>query len=187
MIRNLSVYAFLFSVLVSCAEFKFVNDYDEIIDQGITEFAEQFNTHVKNMGDLAGTPDGTYDANFKTYNALDSKLDVMISRAASTSEGKGCKLEKKVFDRVKTVLKTDTPTELNASEAATTGNSSGCNERLLVLVKQQLSLVKEIHKTTDKCGDKHLSCLRPATSKTALSIANQSINAVSIVETAKKR
>ena len=68
--------------LGGCAGIKLVSDYDEVIDKGITEFAEQFNTHVKNMGDLAGTPDGTYDANLKIYNALESKLDVMIARAS---------------------------------------------------------------------------------------------------------
>ncbi len=170
-----------------CAGIKLVSDYDEVIDKGITEFAEQFNTHVKNMGDLAGTPDGTFDANLKTYNALESKLDVMIARASSASEGKGCKLEKKVFDRVKSLLKNDMPAQMQSNDSAPAGNSNGCNERLLVLVKKQLSSVKTIHQETDKCGEKKLTCLRPATSKTALSIANQSINAVSIVETAKKQ
>jgi len=57
----------------------------------------------------------------------------------------------------------------------------------LVLVKKQLSDIRKIHRDEDKCGEKELSCLRPATAKTALKIANQSINAVSIVETAKKQ
>lgn len=173
--------------LGGCAGIKLVSDYDEVIDKGITEFAEQFNTHVKNMGDLAGTPDGTYDVNLKTYNALESKLDVMIARASAASEGTGCKLEKKVFDRVKNLLTNDMPAEMQSSDTTQTGNSNGCNERLLVLVKKQLSWVKEIHRDHDKCGEKNLTCLRPATSKTALSIANQSINAVSVVETAKKQ
>lgn len=173
--------------LGGCTEIKLVSDYDEVIDKGITEFAEQFNTHVKNMGDLAGTPDGTYDANLKIYNALESKLGVMIARASAAADGKGCRLEKKVFDRVKDLLHDDMPTEMQASDTNQLGNSNGCNERLLILVKKQLFLVKEIHRNTDKCGENSLSCLRPATSKIALSIANQSINAVSVVEMAKKQ
>lgn len=173
--------------LSSCAEQKFLSAYDPVIDQGITQFAEDFNTHIKNMAELAGTPDGTYEANFKTYNALESKLDVMISRASIASEGQSCKLQKKAHDKIKELLKDNIPAELASSDTATNGNESGCNEKLLILVKQQLSLVREIHKTTDKCGDKNLSCLRPTTSKTALSIANQSINAVSVVEAAKKK
>lgn len=174
-------------VISGCAQQKLVGAYDPVIDNGIIAFAEQFNTHVKNMAELAGTPDGTYEANFKTYNALESKLDVMISRASIASEGQSCKLQKKTHDKIKDLLKDNIPAELASSDTATSGNESGCNEKLLILVKQQLSLVREIHKTTDKCGDKNLSCLRPTTSKTALSIANQSINAVSVVEAAKKK
>ena len=169
-----------------CSGIRFVSDYDEVIDKGITEFAEKFNAHIKNMGDYGGTQDGTYKSNLETYNALESKLEVLISRASSASEGKGCKLEKRVFHRVKTLLKNDIPVELQPKNAQKEGNSSGCNERLLVLVKRQLSLVREIHRDSDKCGDKELSCLRPATVKGALNIANQSINAVAIVETAKR-
>lgn len=173
--------------LAACSGIRLVSDYDEVIDKGTSEFAEQFNTHVKNMGDLAGKPDGTYEANLKTYNALESKLDVMIFRASSASEGKGCKLEKKIFDRVKSALRNDVPAELQAGEVAQAGDAGGCNERLLVLVKDQLASIRTIHKDLDKCGEKHISCLRPATAKTALSIANQSINAVSVVEAAKKQ
>ena len=45
-----------------------------------------------------------------------------------------------------------------------------------------------IHRTSDKCSSAsgQISCLRRATAATALKIANQSINAVSIVESAKK-
>jgi hypothetical protein len=185
--KKLSIALVTILALSGCAGIKLISDYDEVIDKGITEFAEQFNTHVKNMGDLAGTPDGTYDANLKTYNALESKLEVMIARASSASEGKGCKLEKKVFDRIKSLLKNNIPAEMQSSDTAQAGNSDGCNERLLVLVKDQLSSVKEIHREADKCGEKKITCLRPATAKTALSIANQSINAVSVVETAKKQ
>lgn len=187
MMKKFFLPTILLLLFTSCAEYKFVSAYDPVIDQGITQFAEEFNTHVKNMGDLAGTPDGTYEANFKTYNALESKLDVMIARVSIASEGKACKLEQKAHDTIKDLLKDNMPVELASSDSAPTGNANGCNEKLLVLVKQQLSLVREIHKTTDKCGDKNLSCLRPATSKTALSIANQSINAVSVVEAAKKK
>lgn len=174
-------------LLSGCAGIRLVSDYDEVIDKGVTDFAEQFNTHIKNMGDLAGTPEGTYDVNLKAYNALESKLDVMIARASAVSESKGCKLEKKVFGRIQSMLKSDMPSEIRSDDTVQTGNAHGCNERLLLLVKKQLDFVKEIHRETDKCGANNLSCLRPATAKTALSIANQSINAVSVVETAKKQ
>ena len=172
--------------LMSCMNIKLISDYDPIIDRGITEFAEQFNTHVKNMGDLAGTPDGTFNANVKTYNALESKLDVMISRASIDAAGSNCKLEQQTYERIQSVLKDNIPAALQSSNTASSGNASGCNTQLLQLVKEQLSFIKQIHRETDKCGEKQLSCLRPATAKTALDIANQSINAAAMIEAAKK-
>lgn len=171
-------------LLGGCAGTRLASNYDEVIDRGITEFAEQFNTHVKNMGDLAGTPAGTYEANRGTYNALDSKLDVLIARASTASEGKGCRLEQKVFVRIKALLNDDMPPQLASDSESENGNPDGCNARLLILVKTQLTFVREIHSDSDKCGA--LSCLRPATAKTALRIANQSISAVSVVEAAKR-
>lgn len=173
--------------LCACSGIRLVSPYDEVIDKGVIEFAEQFNTHVKNMGDLSGTQEGTYEANLKTYNALDSKLDVLIARASAASEGKGCKVEQKLYEQIKKMLQNDIPPDIKSDTSTQTGNTDGCNERLLVLVKDQLETVRKIHKETDKCSDKKLSCIRPASAKTALKIANQSINAVSIVETAKKK
>jgi hypothetical protein len=173
----------------SCTSIRLVSTYDEVIDKGIIDFAEQFNTFVKNMGDAAGKEEGTYDANSKTYNALSSKLDVLIARAASASDGKGCKVETKIYERIDKIMQDKMPSELKQAGQNPNGNEEGCNEKLLVLVQSQLETVKEIHKTSDKCGTSQgtqVSCLRPATVKSILKIANQSINAVSVVETAKK-
>lgn len=186
--RKVLLIAVAVFLTTSCTSIRLVSSYDEVINKGITEFAEQFNTFVKNMGDAAGKEEGTYDANAKTYNALGSKLDVLIARAASASEGKGCKVETKIYEKIDRIMQDKMPPELKQAGQNPGGNEEGCNERLLVLVQSQLELVKEIHKTTDKCETSQgkVSCLRPATVKSILKIANQSINAVSVVETAKK-
>lgn len=173
--------------LCSCQSVRVISPYDDILDRGVVSFSEQLNAFVKNMGDLGGTPEGAYEANRKTYNALEAKLDTLIWRAASASQGHGCKLEQKLYVHIRGILQNDLPPELQPDAAAEKGNTDGCNEWLLVLVKRQLELIKEIHRSTDKCGKQNLSCLRPATVKTALQIVNQSINAVSVVETAKKK
>ncbi len=167
-----------------CLTVRLISDYDEVIDKGTVEFYEQFNTHIKNMGDLGGKNEGTYDNNVQKYNALESKLEGLIARASAAAEGKGCKLENKIYLRVKELLEKDTPLEIQPKKD---GNSNGCNERLLLLVKKQLNFIQEIHQKTDKCGKNNLSCIRPASASTALKIANQSINAVSIIEKAKKQ
>lgn len=176
-------------MLSACGSVRLVSPYDEVIDKGAMELSEQLGTHLKNMGDLAGKPAGTYEANLPTYNAIESKLEVLIARAASAAEGKGCKLEKKIGARVALALQNQLPPEIQAAESNASGNSAGCNEALLTRVQPQLSLIREIHRTTDKCAgasNVQISCLRPATAKSALALINQSINAVSVVETAKK-
>jgi len=175
---------FVTTLLSGCGTIKLVSDYDEVIDKGVIEFSEQLNTHIKNMAELGGKQEGTYNATFKTYNALESKLDVLIGRATVASEGKACKLEAKIFNKVSKVLKNKTPLKLQQGSDATVSSSSACNARLLALVKTQLSKIRLIHRETDKCNG--VSCIRSATSEDLMSIANQSITAVSIVEIAKK-
>lgn len=162
-----------------------VSPYDEVIEKGVVEFYERLNVFVKDLGDAAGRPEGSYAANTKTYNALEARLDVLILRASSRSLGTGCKLEAKVYDKVAKLLDSSMPADMRPQGDAA-GDANGCNTRLLELVKQQLGFIREIHAKTDKCGAPPVSCLRPATAASALKIANQSINAVSVVEAAKR-
>lgn len=173
-------------LLAGCGTIRLVSDYDEVIDKGIGEFSEQLNAHMKNMSELGGKPEGTYDATLKTYNLLDAKLDNLIARAANGSDGKGCKLQATVFSKVSSILKDNIPAGVQQGSDATAATANACSTRLLDLVKQQLASIREIHKTTDKCGPNQLSCIRPATAKDALAIATQSSNAVAVVEAAKK-
>jgi hypothetical protein len=143
---------------------------------------------VKNAGDLAGKPEGTYEATVKGYNALDTKIDILIQRASTASEGKACKLEAKIQAKIAQVLRNDIPAQLRADSQPAEGNAEGCNTRLLEIVKQQLDDVREIHSKTDKCGTPpgQVSCLRKPTSASVTKIVNQSIYAVYIVESSKK-
>jgi hypothetical protein len=172
-------------LLGGCPWGQVVSPYDEVIDKGIVEFYEQFNIFVRDTADAGGKPEGTYQANTRTYNLLETKLDVLILRATSQSQGSGCKLEARVYEKVAKLLDKDMPAELKGGTQPA-GDANGCNARLLQLVKEQLAIIRDIHATTDKCGPAQVSCLRKATAETYLKIANQSINAVSVVEAAKR-
>ena len=174
------------ALVSACGTIRLVSDYDEVIDKGVAEFTEKLGAHVKNMGELAGKPDGTYDATLKTYNELDSKLDTLIARASNSADGNGCKLQVDVLVKIKELLQSQTPPQLQQGTDATPETANACSSRLLVLVKQQLGDIREIHKTADKCGSLGISCLRPDTAETALALATQSANAVAIVEKSKK-
>jgi hypothetical protein len=170
-----------------------VSPYDQVIDIGIVDVSVQLNAFVKDMADAAGTPQGTYDANTRTYNALDAKLDILIARADAASNGQGCKIEKKFYDKISQIMADQMPAELKGAPETASGSADACSSRLLRMVKDQVGDIRKIHSTTDKCRDKsrtdnsQISCLRPATAGTALKIADQSINAVSVVEAAKRK
>jgi hypothetical protein len=175
--------------LGGCPSAPLVSPYDEAIDKGIVEFYEQLNLFIRDVSELAGRPEGTYEANTRQYNRLETKVDVLILRASSASQGAGCRLEARVYEKVAKLLDQDMPAEMKAGAQPEKGDANGCNARLLELVKQQVRIIRDIHKNADKCdapSGKEVSCLRPATAASALKIANQSINAVSVVEAAKR-
>lgn len=190
--KIIMVLFFLF--MTGCTSVQLVSPYDEVIDNGLKEYKESINTLSKNLSDLAGKKEGMYEENFEKYNALEAKIDLLIDRSSLQSSGNGCKLTKNIASKVKKIMEEDMPVDARQKKE---GDSYGCTERLLKLVKAQLDKLQEIHSTTDKCkaiGFKQnsdgipnkVSCLRPATSKTAMKITNQSINAAWVVETAKK-
>jgi len=185
---------FIILSLTGCITVQFVSPYDEVIDNGLKEYKESINTLAKNLSDSAGKMEGTYEENKEKYNALESKIDLLIDRASIQSSGKGCKLTVDLAARVAKIMGNNLPPEVSKKEG---GDSYGCIEWLLILVKKQLTSLQNIHENTDKCTPigikqdengkpKTVSCLRPATSGTAMKITNQSINAAWVVETAKK-
>ena len=182
-------------VATGCANIQLVSPYDEVIDTGLKEYKEEINTLAKNMADSAGKKVGTYDENQEAYNALESKIELLIERAAIQGNGEGCRLTGNVTEKVTKIMKGNSVPIAKGEEE---GDSYGCTVWLLTLIKAQLDSLQMIHRTTDKCNPigyvaeqggqipSKVSCLRAATSGTAMKISNQSINAAWVVETAKK-
>lgn len=167
---------------------RLVSPYDEVIDEGLSEYKEMLNNFVKDMIDFGGTLEGTYEENRDKYNKMETKIDLLIDRASLYSTG-SCKLVDKVTEQLSEKMKDKMPEILKETSQQEGGNSYGCTEKLLRLIKDQLVLLETIHSTTDKCPDgsgNNISCIRKATGPLALDISNQSINAAWIVETAKK-
>ncbi len=181
-------------LMTGCTTVQFVSPYDAVIDNGLKEYKESINTLAKNLADSAGKKEGTYGENKEKYNALESKIDLLIDRASIQSSGKGCKLTVDIATKIEKTMGDKLFLNEDKKEE---GDSYGCTERLLIMVKEQLASLQKIHETIDKCKiieiqqdensePKYVSCLRPATSNSAMKITNQSINAAWVVETAKK-
>ena len=186
-LRNIFL-VFLIVLGMGSCKVQLVSDYDQVIDHGLRDYKQQLNTFIKNASDAGGTKQGTFESNKGTYNQLEARIDLLIDRARMQSTG-SCKLVTNISSKIERIMGDQMPTEIAPNNQTDTGNSYGCTERLLILVRKQLLFVKEIHEKADKCRSRtgeQLSCIRIATSKTALDISNQSINAAWIVETTKR-
>ena len=179
-------------LLLGGCTLRLVSPYDAVIDDGLRDYRQSLNVFLKNMGDVAGKSAGTYEANRDTYNKLDTQISILVDRA-KYSGSPACSLTQQVTDRIVAAMGSSIPAELKAAPQTSGGDALGCMHRLLVLVQDQLGIIQQIHSTTDKCHNleasnpSELSCIRPATAKTALDITNQSINAAAVVEMALKQ
>ncbi len=194
---------FLFSlvILVGC-RVQLVTPYDPVIEDGIIEFKENINLFVKKMVIRGGTEAGKYENNRESYAELETSIDLLIDRASIKSTG-ACQLATKQSERLNNLLndqveklKNKLPgasaqidamrTQINAQTSTSgDGNSYGCTERLLMLVKNQLLLLQELHKVPS-CSSPPVSCLNQSEADQAIALINISINAVWVVEEAKK-
>lgn len=185
---------FLLSVLLLLAgcTVRLVSPYDVVIDDGLRDYRQSINVFIKNMGDVAGTSAGTYEANRNTYNKLDTQISILVDRA-KYGGSPACSLTQQVTDRIVAAMDSSIPAELKAAPQTSGGDALGCMHRLLALIQEQLEIIRTIHSTTDKCKNLEIpngpdvSCIRPATAKTALDITNQSINAAAVVEIALRQ
>lgn len=165
-------------LLVGCAQPHWVSDYDPVIDQGITDFGERLNVHVMDMIELAGTPQGSYAASFRAYNKLDARLDSLIARASATAPTIDCTAQDQLLER----LRGATPQLSQRMRPDIL-----CHARLLFIVKEQLGLLRALHRDGETCGPAHLSCLTPAATGNALAAANRTLRAVMVVELSKRK
>ncbi len=138
--------------LTACTAVQLVSPYDEVIYNGVTEYKDLLNRHVKDMADLGGTVKGTYEANKLKYNELETLIESLIDRATMQSTGGGCSLSPALSEKIQSYLRDKTPGELANAPTSENANPYGCTERLLVLVKVQLTTLEQIHRDFDKCA-----------------------------------
>ena len=187
--------------LLSC-KVQLVAPYDPALEEGIIQFKRELNTFLITMGELAGREEGRYENNVETYAGLTTDIGILQDRAALMSAG-GCRVTGKQLDKINEFLdrKLESYPETDSLMAKSgiqgvkqklstegEGNSYGCTERLLNDVAAQLEIIRKTHQIK-ACKDENgawITCLRPAAAKDALDLANISIDAVWIVEQAKK-
>ena len=70
--------------LTACMPIKLVSDYDEKMDQGVTEVQKKVEAILTKIEGSKGNPSSTYKAS--DYSAINEDLNVLITRAASSEK-----------------------------------------------------------------------------------------------------
>jgi hypothetical protein len=80
------LYALLMSLLLTlgCGPYRIISAYDQVVDEGVSDFHTEIAAFVGKMTTLAGTPEGTYESNKATYPELRAKLSTLRMHAAQT-------------------------------------------------------------------------------------------------------
>lgn len=83
--RNLRVCVAFFAIcLAGCVPLKLVSDYDEKIDQGVTEVQKKVEAILTKIEGSADNPSATYKPG--DYSAIKEDLNVLITRAAASEK-----------------------------------------------------------------------------------------------------
>jgi hypothetical protein len=71
---------------VGCGPVRLISPYDQLIDEGVTEFHTKITTFVGKITALSGKPEGTYDANTEAYPEFAAELSTLKLRAHATEK-----------------------------------------------------------------------------------------------------
>lgn len=71
---------------LSCGPVRLVSPYDQLIDEGVTEFHTKISTFIGKMKNLSGKPEGTYEANRDAYPEFTAELSTLKLRAHATAK-----------------------------------------------------------------------------------------------------
>jgi hypothetical protein len=83
--KSSSLFALALALLVTAScTVRLVSAYDQVIDEGITDFHTKVTAVVGKMVTLSGKPEGTYDANQTSYPDFAAAISSLQMRAAQT-------------------------------------------------------------------------------------------------------
>lgn len=132
----------LFALLVAgCMSVKFVPDYDEQIDRGLTDLYADTSGFVDRMIQTAGTPEGTFDQNQQFYSDSLAKLDALIARAEAHRVLDNCpstKLMSKALEKV------SLPAEVKGQIGSLPEDD--CQVVLFRLIRDNFGDMRELHR-----------------------------------------
>lgn len=161
--------------LSACSTVTLISPYDEKLEAGVTQYAQDLSSFLVKMQAANGTAAGKYENNIDFYATQTGLLDGLILRAEAQDTGVGCLLTGKAIK----ILGDKLPAALRPKPGQTTGTPEGCSLMMVKNIKAQLGIIANIHKA--------MGGLNADAAKSVEDITMQAIRAVLTVEMLKKK
>lgn len=141
-------FTFVLAAAVSgCMSVRLVSDYDEQIDQGLTQLYAETSTFVDRMIGASGTPAGTYAQNQEFYNDAGGRIDALIARAQANQVLNNCP-STRVMGRI--VAAAGLPADLR--DRIGTVPDGGCEVVVLESLKRAMGNMRTFHESQGAAG-----------------------------------
>jgi hypothetical protein len=123
-------------VLVAGCAVQLVTPYDEVIDDGLMSFNQDFLQFMAGIKQNVPDEDASYASNISFYNAQQAALGTLVQRAKASDPNGTCSSTSLTLDAVQQVDALVLPDESNTPQPPPAGS---CTTILLTYVQEQLS------------------------------------------------
>ena len=137
----------LAAAVAGCMSVRLVSDYDEQIDQGLTQLYADTSTFLDRMISLSGTPAGAYENNQQFYADAGGRLDALIARAQANQVLNNCPTTR-VMGRI--LAAANMPAEMR--ERIGTMPEGGCEVVVLESLKRAMGNMRTFHQSQGANG-----------------------------------
>ena len=177
---------FIALLLGGCSGIRLIEDYDSVIDQGLTEYYEATDQFLSQMASASASDseDAHYENNREFYSEEETKLNSLIIRARAQSLSDKCVGSDAVASIMKQLLKLE-PMGENLPEIKTLIDDlkkdpkGSCTVQILMVIKANHGIMEAIHKHNDKLSPTVVDILKPT--------VEQGVQMALKIELAKKR
>lgn len=174
------------AVFGGCSSVRLIEDYDPVIDQGLTQYYEAADQFLSTMSWEAaqGSSEAAYEENRDYYAEARTKLNSLILRARAQSTSERCVGSDAVATVLNRLLSVDAlrgqiPRIGELVDQLREEQTGSCTVQILTVVRTNHDVMEAIHAHNDKLAPAVVDILRPT--------IEQGVQMALRIELAKKR
>lgn len=173
-------------LLAGCAGVRLIEDYDSVIDQGLTEYYESTDQFLSRMAaaTASGSEEAAYENNREFYSEGETKINSLIIRARAQALSDKCIGSDSVAAVMKQLLNiepfgNELPEIKTLIDDLKKDQQGNCTVQILTVIRANHQIMEAIHKHNDKLAQAVVNILRPT--------IEQGVEMALKIELAKKR